>query len=173
MKNIMNTLIFVVALALSSQANSYVVDSININSVRPQERSLFLRNKPNAIKVEKILLSKGFTNRKCLLAIHANTWHESKWNPNTVAGNFVGIFQIGGRGTMGQGTTPSQRKDITFSTNLISSREDFRNWYKRHSNSNSTVGQAARDFAARVLRCASRHVSSRGSTAYRWGRNPK
>lgn len=163
-------IIKIIALVCIGFQPTYVVESANIKAMSQANQNLFKKNLPNAIKAEKLFISKGYSNEKCLLAIHANTWHESKWDPNCKSGNFVGMFQIGGSGTMGQGTTVAERKSIEFSVSLISSRQDFKSWYKKHKNSKSTVGAASKEFASKVLRCARQHVSSRGDTATRWKR---
>lgn len=169
MSKIVNKLFLFCFICIPSICCSSVVESIDINTVKSSNRSLFLKNLPNAVKVESELVRRGFGNEKALKAIHINTWHESKWNPNVKSGNFVGIFQIGGNGTMGHGTTVTQRKSITFSVNLISSRSDFITWYKKHKYKDTTLKQATEEFAKNVLRCHRSHIASRGATANRWG----
>ena len=147
-----------------------VAEKIPIENVKDQNRSLFLKNIRYANQVDAELCKRGYQNEKCRTAALINGWHESKWDPKCKSGNFVGFFQIGGAGTMGAGTTVAQRQSIPFSVELLTKRSDFNNWYKRHKNSNSSLATTTTDYASSVLRCAPKHVASRGSTADRWGR---
>lgn len=145
-----------------------VINQINTSGFSSAQLNLFNRNKPNFVLAERELRKRGFGNEKCLLAIHANIWHESKGDPMVRSGQFTGIFQIGGDGTMGHGTTVAQRQDIPTAVNIVASKPYFVTWYKKHKYQDTTARDAATGFAKNVLRCAPHHVTSRGSTARSW-----
>lgn len=155
-------------IATIALAPKLVIDTIDVSNLSTGEQKLFSQNIENFREVEIELTRRGYGNRKCLIAIHANIWHESKGDPNTVSGQFAGLFQIGGNGTMGHGTTKEQRKHIPTAVNIVASKDYFVSWYKKHKYRSTTVREASEGFARNVLRCHSRHVSSRGLTARGW-----
>lgn len=155
---------------LLTQPEISVIDSIDLKAIRPQERQTFLDRKHHAREVEMLLWERGYRDRHAILAIHANMWHESRFNPNAVSGNFVGLFQIGGRGTMGAGTSVADRQSIPTAVQIVASKPYFISWYKDVKAKKLSARDAATTFASKVLRCASKHVGSRGSTARTWKR---
>lgn len=139
--------------------------------VRIQEQSTLENNKKIAVKAEKIFRDAGVTCDKMLLAILANAWHESRWNPKETDGSCIGFFQLHKR-HLGSGSTEKQLMDLTHNTNKLIKSDDFQEWVQWcKRNPKVSCGRMSFRFASLVERCASKHRNARKVTADRWHKN--
>lgn len=127
------------------------------------QRRTFNKRKDIALKMEVAFREHGIDDDKQIIAVWANAWHESTWNPSV---NKYGLFQIMS-GRHANLTNP----DVNISTLLT--KEPFASRVKAwdakcEANPNATAGDYAYWFAAQVEVCAKSHREPRRRTANKW-----
>jgi len=70
------------------------VERLPKSAVRIQEQSTMENRRNTAIKAEQVIREGGVTSDKMIVAMLANAWHESRWNPRDATGSCIGLFQI-------------------------------------------------------------------------------
>lgn len=137
-------------------------------AVRIQEQSTFENRRKIAVKVEEMIRKKGITSDKMILAMLANAWHESKWNPSTASKSCIGFFQLHIK-YMGRGSTVSQLKNLEHNVQKLMATTSFKDWVawcKKYPN--KSCGDFSLKFASHVERCAVKHRYPRKITADKW-----
>ncbi len=151
-----------------NRIESLTVQRLPQVAVRIQEQSTFNSRKKFAIKAEEIFRKAGIKSDKMIIAMHANAWHESRWNPATKSGSCVGYFQLHMKYS-GRGLSLSQLKNLECNVQKLMATSSFKDWVKWcQKNPQSSSGEMAFKFASQVLRCASKHRNARRTTANKW-----
>lgn len=144
------------------------VERLPKSAVRIQEQSTMENRRNTAIKAEQVIREGGVTSDKMIVAMLANAWHESRWNPRDATGSCIGLFQIHLR-HMGRGSSREQLMSTEYNTRKIMSTKDFKAWAAWcKKNSTASCGNMALRFAATVERCAVKHRYPRSVTADKW-----
>lgn len=152
---------------------SLTVQRLLKGGLRISEQSTFEKNIKYAIIAERLIRDNNITSDKMIIAMLANAWHESKWNPKAQGGSCIGLFQVHLR-HLGKGSTRAQLFDPAYNTKKIMTDYKFKtwvNWCKK--NSDATAGKMAYKFADLVERCLNQHKPPRSVTANRWYKHLK
>lgn len=158
-----------VATPVTKKVSPLTIDLVPTSAVRSSERKLFEKNRVHARKAEALLRAGGVTNEKAIIAILANAWHESKWNPAVAGGPNIGFFQLNHSGGMGRGHRVSQLKKLDYNVKVMMASTSFKEWVAWvKKNPNQTAGEMAYRFAQKVERCAVKHRAPRRTTGNAW-----
>lgn len=126
----------------------------------------------NAIEAEEWYIRLGVGNESARLAMLANAWHESRFNPRAEAKEKNGSMSRGFHqlNTRGAGRGMPRELQLTIRHNVAAIMRDgaFANWYREHKAKGWSAGKSAYEFARRVERCASRYWNARRVTAEKW-----
>lgn len=153
---------------------SLTVQRLLPGAVRIQEQSTFEKRKNIAAKVERMIRKSGVTSDKAVIAVLANAWHESRWNPRVKSGSCIGFFQLKRGNGMGGRHTVEQLMDLDVNVSIMMASTSFKKWtIWAKNNPNKTAGEMSFQFASKVERCASQHRQPRRTTADRWYKNLK
>jgi len=158
---------------MKTKIESLTVQRLPKAVVRIQEQSTLENRKSIAMKAERIIRNAGVKSDKMIVAMLANAWHESNWNPKEEDHSCVGFFQLHVR-YMGKGSTMSQLTNLSHNVLKLMASSDFKNWAKWcKSNPQASAGQMSYRFASQVERCASRFRFPRKLTADKWYKSLK
>lgn len=126
-----------------------------------------------ASKIELMLRSKGVAEDEIVVAVLANAWHESGFDPRLVypdrnGAKSVGILQLNDKG-MGYGMSVADRQDVGNTMRRMFRADYFWSWVAAcRDGTHRSAYDKSFAFAAKVLRCAKEHRAARGRTAQRW-----
>lgn len=152
---------------------SLTVQRLPKEALRISEQSTFEKRKKYAVIAEQIIRNKGITSDKMIIAMLANAWHESKFNPKATGGSCIGLFQVHLR-YLGKGSTKAQLFDPAYNTKKIMTDYKFNTWVNWcRKNSDATAGKMAYMFAHLVERPLAKHKAPRSVTANRWYKHLK
>jgi hypothetical protein len=151
------------------QGSFYVSQNLPKECVRVNERTTFESRLPIAHKVEKILHKDGVKDQKIIVAIFANMWHESTFNPEEVSGSCVGLFQLH-RKYSGRNMSVKELVNINHHMERLLSLDCYKKWKDWAIKNKHLVscGYMAFKFATEVERCATRYRLPRLHTANKW-----
>lgn len=153
---------------INKKIESLTVERLLTKAMRVQKQSTLKNRIQTAIQAERLFREAGIKSDKMILAMLANAWHESGWNPTASSGSCVGFFQLS-VGGMGKGSSKKQLKTLSFNVKRLMASTDFKNWVawcKKYPN--KSCGEMSFRFASYVERCAKKHRHQRFVTAEKW-----
>lgn len=133
------------------------------------ERADFDARRTFAVQAEWIFRSRGITDDKTLIAILVNAWHECRWNPRDITGQYAGFFQLSSRVGIGRGLSRKSRQHLIVNVLSVARSAEYRQWCEwcaKHPE--SSAGARSFRFASKVEVCATRFRSPRRRTADHW-----
>lgn len=152
------------------KTESLTITRVNaIKAVGKNSANIFLARRKNAEVAERFFRKRGVTSDKAIIAILANAWHESTWNPSCQSGSCIGFFQILNRGGMGDGHSTAKLKQLVYNITILADSLSFKQWATWvKKNPGVTAGEMSYRFASKVERCATKHRAPRRKTADKW-----
>ena len=111
---------------MKTKIESLTVQRLPKAVVRIQEQSTLENRKSIAMKAERLIRNAGVKSDKMIVAMLANAWHESNWNPKEEDHSCVGFFQLHVR-YMGKGSTMSQLTNLNHNVLKLMASSDFKN----------------------------------------------
>lgn len=143
-------------------------------SLRIPMPARYEHRREHAVEAERWYIRGGVGDPVARLAMLANAWHESKFDPVDEYRERDGSVSRGFHmvNTRGAGRGLSRRDALTVRHNVAAIMRDYRfaEWYRAHKSKRWDAGTSAYWFARMVERCASRYWNDRRVTANAWSK---